>query len=114
MRQSNVTPSEIKKQLRSWAYVAKAIFDGLDGKPFHWGGGEFNAYCPKAEAMGITLVTKSQVKKLGYRLKQGAMPVGTGYFLAPISRTADLYVLECQCAKEPEPEPTNQITFEFS
>lgn len=96
MRTGNISPSKIKGRLGSWRYVAQAIIDGLDGKPFSWTGGEMEAYRPKAKAMGITLVTKTQAQKLGYELKRGVKPVGNGYFLAPISRSAELYVLECQ------------------
>lgn len=99
MRQSNISPSEIKRKLHSWKYTAQAIIDGLDGHPFSWCGGELEAYRKKAKAMGITLVTKSKLARDGYRLKRGAQPVGNGYFHAPISRSADLYVLECQAVK---------------
>lgn len=100
MRISNVSPSEIKGKLDSWRYVAQAIKDGLEGKPFSWCGGEFDAYKPKAQQMGITLVTKTQIKKMGYRLKKNVKPVGNGYFKSPISRSADLYVLECQAVND--------------
>lgn len=92
-------PSNTKRSLQTWLHVATAIIDGLNGKPFSWSGGEFSAYRPKAEAMGITLVTKTRIAKMGRRLKRGAAPVGNGYFGAPISRRADLYVLECQTVK---------------
>lgn len=104
MRTSNVSPSEVKNKLSSWIYVATQIRDGLNGIPFDWTGGEFEAYRVKAEAMGLTLITKTQVTKQGYRLRQGARPVGRGYFRAPISRSADLYILECQAVKEEAPE----------
>lgn len=100
MRTSNISPSEIKNKLASWSHVANQIINGLNGKPFSWCGGEFEAYRPKAKMMGITLVTKSQVTRMGYRLKRDAQPVGNGYFRSPISRSADLYVLECQAVKE--------------
>lgn len=99
MRQSNVSPSEIRRRLESWSYVAAAIADGLGGEPFNWTGGELEAYRKKAAEMGCTLVTKSKLERDGYRLKCGAQPVGRGYFYAPISRSANLYVLECQAVK---------------
>jgi hypothetical protein len=95
-------PSEIKNNLTTWQYVANAIIDGLNGEPFSWNGGEFASYRPKAEAMGITLVTKTRIDKMGRRLKRGAKPVGKGYFSAPISRRADLYVMECQTSESDE------------
>lgn len=106
MRTSNISPSEIKDKLASWSHVANQIINGLSGKTFSWSGGEFEAYRVKAKAMGITLVTKSQIKKLGYRLKRDAQPIGNGYFRAPISRSADLYVLECQAVKETDNDQT--------
>jgi hypothetical protein len=107
MRISNVSPSEIKSKLGSWRHIAQVIIDGLEGKPFCWSNGELEAYRPKAQQMGITLVTKTQIKKLGYRLKNGVKPVGNGYFKAPISRSADLYVLECQAVKDDDNEHTS-------
>jgi hypothetical protein len=107
MKESRITPSVIKSRLASWQYVAKAIIDGLNGEPFSWGGGEFQAYRLKAEAMGITLVTKTAIEKRGRRLKRGVKPVGEGYFYAPISRRAKLYVLECQTAVSQEATDAN-------
>ena len=60
------------------------------------------SYLPKAAQMGATLVTKTSLERDGYRLKRGAKPVGRGYFFAPISRSAALYVLECQAVKSKE------------
>jgi hypothetical protein len=111
-RKSLVSPGEMRGRLKSWAYVAMALADGLDGKPFDWGGGEFDAYRPKAKMLGCTLVTKTWMKKNGYRLRRGAKPVGTGYFKAPISNTGELYILECQAVKEEETGESAQMSFE--
>jgi hypothetical protein len=100
MRKSNVAPYEVRRRLDSWQKVASAISRGLAGDPFTWTGGELENYRPKAKAMGATLVTKTKLKRDGYRLKKGAQPVGSGYFFAPISRDAALYVLECQAVRE--------------
>jgi hypothetical protein len=95
-----VSPSEIQNRLESWRYVAEAIANGLrNNKPFSWTGNQFASYHKKALAMGITLVTKTELERDGYRLKRGVTPVGSGYFCAPTSYQADLYVLECQAAK---------------
>jgi len=96
----NHSPSEIKRRLDCFRSVAAQIQAGLDGKPFHWNGteGDYNAMW--AEGMGLHLVTETQIKKRGYRLKKGAKPVGSRYFGAPISKRAALYVLECQAVKE--------------
>lgn len=99
-RKTLISPSEVKNRLHAWGYVARAIREGLEGKPFNWGGGEFDAYRPKAAAMGCTLVTKTWLEKNGYRLRRGAEPVGTAYFKSPISNYGKLYVLECQTVKE--------------
>ena len=93
------SPSEIKRRLNRFRSVAGEIQRGLDGVPFYWNGteGEYNVMW--AEHMGLHLVTETQIKKRGYRLKRGAKPVGRRYFSAPISRSAALYVLECQAVK---------------
>lgn len=95
----NRSPSEIKRRLDCFRAVAGEIQRGLNGTPFHWNGteGEYNVMW--AEQMGIHLITETQIKKRGYRLKRGAKPVGARYFGAPISRSAALYVLECQATK---------------
>lgn len=98
-RKSPTSPGEIRERCRSYAHVARLIDEGLGGDPFHWGLGEAQAYCAKAEDMGLTLVTKNQIARLGYRLRRGVKPVGTRYFGAPISNTGSLYVLECQCVQ---------------
>lgn len=101
MTDKNTTsPSVIKGRLNSWQYIAQAIKDGLEGKTFVWTAGELEAYRPKAKTMGATLVTKSQIARMGYRIKRGAKPVGNGYFRSPISKSANLYVLECQAVPE--------------
>lgn len=96
----NTSPSVIKNRLYSWAKVGQFILNGLDGDQFSWSSGEFEAYKKKAQAMGITLVTKTWLSRNGYRLKRGVKPIGNAYFLAPISKFCDLYVLECQAVKD--------------
>lgn len=95
----NRSPGEIKRRLDCYRDVAGQIQRGLDGVPFYWNGAEGTYNVAWAEQMGIHLVTETQIKKRGYRLKRGAKPVGRRYFGAPISRSALLYVLECQAAK---------------
>ena len=80
------------------------VLNGLDGQPFSWGDGQRQAWVPILKAAGVTLITKTQIEKHGYRLKRGAKPVGSAYFGAPIKRYADLYVLEVQCVKPKPPE----------
>jgi len=79
--------------------AAAAVRSGLGGAPFVWNGVEGDMYVPYAAQLGITLVTLTQIKKRGYRLKKNATPVGSRYFGAPIQKYADLYVLECQAVK---------------
>ena len=98
----NHRPSEIIARLGRFRWVAGKIEAGLQGSPFHWNMGEGD-YCVEwAKMMGINLVTKTQITKLGYRLKKGVYPVGSRYFGAPISKSAMLYVLECQAVKVEE------------
>lgn len=94
-----VAPSVVERRLATWSYIVQALISGLQGQGFSWSAGEVKAYRPKAKALGFTLVTKTGAKNLGYRIKEGVKPVGNGYFLAPISGFADLYILECQTVK---------------
>ena len=90
------TPYAVKKRLDTLIAIAQQVQRGLDGQPFHWGDTERKNYTPKAAALGLTLVTKTQMLKLGRELRFGAKAVGNAYFGAPLSHTAALYVLECQ------------------
>lgn len=88
-----------KKQLIRLHQLTHTILQGLDGKPFHWGQGERWAYTPMLTKIGVTLVTRNRIDKLGYRLKKSQKPVGTTYFGTPIDKQADVFVLEIQCVK---------------
>ncbi len=100
------TPSAFIAQLQRRINVANEIINGLRGEPFEWGGGETSAKQGILKELGITLVTKTRAAKLGYELNKKAKPVGECYFTRPISRSAAVYVLECQCwrARQPESE----------
>jgi hypothetical protein len=100
------TPSAFIVQLERRINVANEIIDGLRGSPFSWGGGETTSKHRILKELGITLVTKTRARKLGYELNPRAKPVGATYFSSPISNYADVYVLECQCwrARQAESE----------
>jgi hypothetical protein len=91
-----------EKQLIRLHQLTNTILQGLDGSPFHWGQGERWAYTPMLKKIGITLVTRTQIDKRGYRLKRSQNPVGTTYFGTPIDKEADVFVLEIQCVIIPE------------
>lgn len=95
-----VAPSAVLRRIESLRHVATQIYDGLSGHPFQWGAGQREAWVPIAQQLGLTLVTRSHADRLGYAIKRGAKPVGSAYFRTPLKRTAQLYVLECQCVKQ--------------
>lgn len=93
------SPSHVIKRLNTQIMLAQGIIDNLQGGEngnMSWSNGGMKNYVRMLREMGITLVTKTQAKKMGYRMKRGAQPVASGYFTAPISQQCDLYVLECQ------------------
>lgn len=92
-----VSPSVVLRRLDSYAGVLVDVRRGLKGNPFTWGDGERRNYVPKAANFGCTLVTETQAKKRGFRLKPTSSPIGSAYFGAPLSRWANLFVLECHC-----------------
>lgn len=92
-----LAPSEQIARLQGYCIAAGEVIHGLQGAPFHWRGVDGQHNLPRLADMGVTLVSKSHAERLGYRLKRDAQPVGSRYFGAPISRQADVYVLECQC-----------------
>lgn len=96
-------PSEMIAALRRYEYVANVLERGLRrGKAFSWGDGQRRTWEPVARELGATLLSKTAIARRGYRIKRGAKPVGAIYYGAPISRYADVYVLECQCVYDPD------------
>lgn len=83
--------------LRRAAETIAQLEAGLNGQPFNWRGVDAQHREPIVRELGFTLVSKSYAKTLGYELIPGAAPVGVKYFGAPISRFAEVYILECQC-----------------
>lgn len=88
-----------KRQLISLHNLTSEILAGLDGKPFHWGMGKKNSMAPLLTRLDVSLVTRTQIAKLGYKLKRSQTPVGSVYFGAPICKDAEVFVLEIQCVK---------------
>lgn len=93
-RKTQPSPSEYKRKAQSFAYVAQAILDGLNGKPISWGVGEWRAYRRLAEQMGFTLVAQTGSERKGYRLKPGARPIGHAAHRG-VRYTGRIYILEC-------------------
>ncbi|GAA5527612.1 hypothetical protein [Herpetosiphon gulosus] len=91
------SPSAVLARIETITRVLQDVVQGLQGKPFHWGGGQREHWMPLLATMGFHLITKTQIAKQGYRLKRGAQPVGTVYYDAPLQRYADVYLRECQC-----------------
>lgn len=108
MSERDLSPSEVKQRLDRFKDVAGQIQRGLDGDRFYWNGAEGGYNVMWAEQMGLHLITETQIKKRGYRLKRGAKAVGSRYFGSPISRQALLYVLECQAVRVAK--PTDEAT----
>lgn len=92
-----MAPSKTDLDLSRSIKVAMQIQNGLRGKLFQWGETERINYTLRAANLGVTLVTATTLKRRGYELKRNAQPVGRAYYGAPLSRYADLYVLECHC-----------------
>lgn len=96
------TRAKVKARAERYRAVAAEIERGLSGgKSFHWKGSE-NHLIQIAADMGLTIITQSRAEKAGFVLKRNQRPVGTIYFGAPISRIANVYVLECQFNKAKE------------
>lgn len=97
----------VKQHLQTLHDLLGIVLNSLDGgQPFCWGNGQRMAWVPMLKEVGVTLVTKNQIEKRGFRLKRGVKPVGSAYFGAPIKRQCDLYVLEVQCTL-PKPVETD-------
>lgn len=92
---------------RTWS-TSHDLWRGLNGTPFTWYSNDRRARLPLLTAIGLTLATRTQIRRMGLELKPRARPVGTVYFNAPISRLADVYIVECQC-KAPTPAPPERV-----
>jgi hypothetical protein len=80
-------------------YRTMLIFEvvkGLRGQPFCWVHSEYQVMRKTLKAVGVTLVTRAEIKRTGGQVDSQAKPVGTIYFPAPMDQYADVYVLECQ------------------
>jgi len=93
-RKTLPSPSEYAKKAGSFEYVARSIHDGLNGKTFSWGVGEWQAYKHKAYQMGFTLTSKTAAGEIGYTLKKNAKPIGVAS-MGKTRYTGKVYVLEC-------------------
>lgn len=97
------TPSAFAKRLEIRKAILEEIIAALRGQTrISWGGGEMTSKHKILKELGITLVTKTRAKKLGYDVNPRAKPIGSVYFSAPISDYKEVYVLECQCYPRPE------------
>lgn len=92
--------TKIRNKLARVNVVVSDITAGLEGQTFTWAEWERKLNIPVAQFLGITLVSETQIKKLGYRLKKDVQYVGRAYYGAPIQRNVKLYILEAQCVKE--------------
>ena len=91
------SPSALIAKLERRRALLAEIVSGLRGQPFHWGEGESSSKQGMlAPAFGVTLLTRIGVGRAGLDLKRGAKPVGAIYFGAPIQRTSDVFVMQCQ------------------
>lgn len=97
-------PADVLDRLARWADVCHQLGAGLRGRPFHWRAVDAQHRLPIVAALGLTLVSRSHAERLGYRLRKGVSPVGVRYYTAPISREADVFILECQAVKVKEGE----------
>lgn len=96
-------PSQLRKQLEARHRLLGDLIQGLQDGSIYWGGAR-QTYTRLAKKLGVTIVTETGAKKLGRRLKPRAKPIGRGYFRAPLSLAADLYILECHTDRERDPE----------
>lgn len=95
-----LAPNEVITRLERHILVASQLKAGLRGKPFQWRQVDDQHGTPVVRAMGLTLATKTALKRRGYRPRRGAQPVGEVYYGAPISDYGQVYVMECQATRE--------------
>lgn len=67
------------------------------GEPLVWhSDGARTAYTRMLREAGLELVTLTEAKRRGHRLKRRAKPVASAWWGPPIKRMADLYVFGVQ------------------
>lgn len=98
------TPSAFARHLEKRRDVMTTIIAALRGeKLIDWGSGAYLSRRQILREIGVTLVTKTQIKKRGYVLHPRSKPIGQVYFDRPISRSHDVYILEVHCSKHIKP-----------
>lgn len=102
------SPNTAKQRIEVIQRVLTDVAQGLEGNRFTWGSGQREHWVPLLERVGMTLRTKTQITKMGYRLKRGAQPVGRAYYDAPLQRYAELYLIEYQCVAVQNPAADSQ------
>ena len=90
-------PSALANHLQKRIALLHQLEQGLRGHSFDWGNSAGAVWRKQLkDEFGIELVTETGAAKAGHRIKKRAQPVGRMYFKAPISKYADLYVLNVQ------------------
>lgn len=90
-----ISKDTVTRRLLRCEQASHDVSQGLHGNPFTWRECD-QALIGMLEDMGVHLISITKAIKLGYVLKQRQQPVGKVYYGAPLSRYADLYILECQ------------------
>jgi capsular polysaccharide transport system ATP-binding protein len=96
--EEELDPEEIEKAKRRQLAV-DILEKGRSGKPETVDHEAGRGIIQAAKQAGMALVTKGQLKKLGYRLKPEATPMLRKFFPAPHNKHIDLFDLNSQCEK---------------
>ncbi len=85
------------KYLQCRVDLMQTMLEGLNGKPFKWEYWTYNSHKPLMREIGVTLITKTEIKRRGLTLRQrNNTPVGEVHFKR-FDKWAEVYILECQC-----------------
>jgi len=87
------------EKIRQYHAALDMLEKGMNGEPATVDHEEGKLVIQLALQSGKQLLSVGQIAKLGYRLKQDAMPVLRKYFHAPHEKHIDLYDLDSQCVK---------------
>lgn len=94
------TKGALRTRLARVRYALAIIEAGLAGRPRTLGASDADSVQRLLLPLGIELVSRTALKRRGYRLRRGAQPLLYRYYCAPLKRYAELFELNSQAVSE--------------
>ena len=93
------SPPKKKKHVELSDELRQVLESGLAGEPLTINAEQTKVLIQGAKHLGVVLLSKGQIQKRGYRLKEGVKPIVKRYLPPPADRNVKLFDLKSQCVK---------------